>query len=73
MSGRLVAAGLRGEAIHFDKHLVQCLLALVVTLAHPRAALAADGVELVYEDDRGRLVARLAEEVSHPRCTHADQ
>ena len=63
MSGRLVAAiitmpdaGL--EAVHLGEHLVQRLLALVVPAAEAGAALAADGVDLVDEDDRGGLLAR---------------
>ncbi len=61
-SGRLVAAititpdvGL--EAVHLDQHLVQGLFALVVAAAEAGAALAADRVDLVDEDDAGRAVS----------------
>ena len=47
------------EAVHLDEQLVQRLLALGVVVA---AAPAADGVELVDEDDRGRGLARLVEQ-----------
>ena len=47
------------EAVHLDEQLVQRLLALGVVVA---AAAAADGVELVDEDDRGRGLARLVEQ-----------
>ena len=55
-SGRLVAAMtmtlvLRVEAVHLDQDLVERLLALVVAAAQAGAALAADGVDLVDEDD----------------------
>ena len=59
-------AFLAGEAVHLGEDLVQGLLALVVT-AHgaARRARAADGVELVDEDDgRGRVLG-LLEEVTH--------
>ena len=61
------------EPVHLDEHLVERLLALVVALAHAGAALAAHGVELVDEDDRRRLLARLAEEVAHARGADADE
>ena len=41
------------EAVHLDEELVQRLLALVVTAAQAGAAVAADGVDLVHEDDAG--------------------
>src|SRR5262249_14598747 len=47
------------EAVHLDQQLVQRLLALVVTAAHAGAAVAADGVDLVHEDDAGRVLLRL--------------
>jgi hypothetical protein len=63
MSGRLVAAmtrpSLRVEAVHLDEHLVEGLLALVVPAAHAGAAVAADGVDLVDEDDRGGVLLGL--------------
>jgi hypothetical protein len=57
-SGRLVAAmridaAVDVEAVHLDQQLVERLLALVVAAAHAGAAVAADGVDLVDEDDAG--------------------
>ena len=43
--------GVRVEAVHLDQDLVQGLLALVVRAAQAGAALAADRVDLVDEDD----------------------
>ena len=40
------------EAVHLGEHLVEGLLPLVVAAAEAGAALAADGVDLVDEDDR---------------------
>ena len=43
------------EAVHLDEQLVEGLLALVVAAAEAGAAVAADGVDLVDEHDRGAL------------------
>src|SRR5207245_6666426 len=56
------AAGI--EAVHLDQQLVQRLLALVVPAAETRASLATDGVDLVDEDDAGRVGLGLLEEVT---------
>jgi hypothetical protein len=42
------------EAVHLHQQLVEGLLALVVTAAQTGAAMAADRVDLVDEDDAGR-------------------
>ena len=77
-SGRLVAAitmtlsvGL--EAVHLDEELVERLLALVVAAAEAGAALAADGVDLVDEDDAGRVLLGLVEEVADAARADADE
>ena len=77
-SGRLVAATTMMpssvlEAVHLDEDRVQGLLALVVAAAHAAAATAADGVDLVEEDDAGRVLARLLEEVAHAAGADADE
>ena len=61
------------EAVHLDEQLVQRLLALVVTAAEPGAAVAADGVDLVHEDDAGLFCFGLLEEVTHARGAHAHE
>ena len=70
MSGRLVAAMrmmfvLQLEPVHLDEELVQRLLPLVVPAAEPGAAAAAYGVDLVHEDDAGRRLLGLLEEITH--------
>jgi hypothetical protein len=62
------------EAVHLGEDLVERLLALVVAAAEAAAAraLAPDGVELVDEDDRGRGLLGLLEQVAHARRAHAD-
>ena len=61
------------EAVHLDEQLVERLLALVVPTAEAGAAVTADGVDLVDEDDRGRRGLRLLEEVAHARRADADE
>lgn len=63
----------RVEAVHLDQHLVEGLLALIVAAAHTGAAVTADGVDLVDEDDGGRILLGLAEEVAHARGADADE
>ena len=63
----------RLEAVHLDEELVQRLLALVVPAAEAGAAVAADGVDLVDEDDAGRVLLALLEEVAHAARADADE
>ena len=61
------------EAVHLDEELVQGLLALVVPTAQAGAAVAADGVDLVHEDDAGTGLLGLLEEVAHAGGADADE
>ena len=61
------------EAVHLDQELVERLLALVVAAAEAGAAMAADGVDLVHEDDAGRVLLGLLEEVAHAGGADADE
>ena len=61
------------EAVHLDEELVQRLLALVVASAETGAAMPADRVDLVHEDDAGRRLLRLLEEVADARSADADE
>ncbi len=61
------------EPVHLDEELVQRLLALVVAAAEAGAAMAADRVDLVHEDDARRRLLRLLEEVAHTRGADADE
>ena len=61
------------EPVHLDEELVERLLALVVTAAEAGAAMAADGVDLVDEDDARARLLRLLEEVAHARGADADE
>src|SRR5207237_3328599 len=48
-------------------------LALVVSAAEAGAAVAADGVDLIDEDDARRVLLPLLEEVAHARSAYADE
>ena len=61
------------EAVHLDQQLVERLLALVVAAADARAAVPADRVDLVDEDDRRRPLLGLAEEITHAARADADE
>ena len=75
MSCRLVAAMTTMprcdlEAVHLDEQLIQRLLALFVA-ERVAAAAAADGVELVDEDDAGLVAAGVPEQPAHARGADA--
>ena len=61
------------EAVHLDEELVQGLLALVVAAAHAGAAVAADGVDLVHEDDAWGVLLGLLEEVADAAGADPDE
>ena len=66
-------AALGVEAVELDQHLVERLLALVVPAAEARAAVPADGVDLVHEHDRRGVRLRLLEQVADPGGADADE
>ena len=59
------------KAVHLDQQLVQRLLALIVAAAEAGAALAADRVDLVDEDDAGHGLFGLVEQVADTGRAHA--
>ncbi len=61
------------EAVHLDQQLVQRLLALVIAAAEAGAAMAADGVDFVDEDDAGRVLLGLLEHVADAAGADADE
>ena len=63
-----------GEAVHLRQKLVQRIFALVVAReSGVLAAGAADGVDLVDEDDARSLLLGLLEQVADTRGAHADE
>ena len=61
------------EAVHLDQQLVERLLALVVAAAEAGAAMTADRVDFVDEDDARRVLLGLLEHVAHARSADADE
>ena len=66
-------AFVRLEAVHLDEQLVQGLLALIVSAAEAGAAMAADGVDFVDEDDAGGVLLALLEQVADAAGADADE
>lgn len=63
----------RAEAVHLNEQLVQRLLTFVVAAAETRAALAAHGIDFIDEDDARVVFLGFVEQVTHTRCTDADE
>src|SRR5215469_968699 len=63
----------RLKPVHLDEQLVQGLLALVMSAAQTGATVASDGVDLVDEDNAGRVLLALNEKVPHPRRADPDE
>ena len=61
------------EAVHLDQQLVEGLFALVIAAAQAGAAMAADRVDFVDEDDAGRILLGLFEHVAHAAGADADE
>src|ERR1022692_2468498 len=61
------------KTVHFNQQLVESLLALVVSAAQARAAMAADGVDFVDEDDAGSVLLALLEQVAHAAGAYAHE
>src|SRR5438876_8245448 len=61
------------KAVELGQELVQGLLLLVMPAADIGATGPPECVEFVDEDDRRRVLARLLEEVAHPRRADADE
>src|SRR4051812_43327522 len=61
------------EAVHLDEQLVERLLTLIVAAAEAGTAVPTDRVDLVDEDDAGRVGLSLFEKITHSRRTDADE
>jgi hypothetical protein len=66
-------AGVALKAVHLGEQLVQGLLAFVVAPANAGPPLPAHRVDLVDEDDAGRILLGLLEEIPHARGAHPDK
>ena len=63
-------SGVLFEPVHFREQLVERLFALVVATTDASPALAANGIDLVDENDAGGLGLGLAEQIAHAAGTH---
>ena len=61
------------EAVELGEQLVERLLLLVVAAERAGRAAAPERIELVDEDDAGRGLARLLEQIAHARRADADE
>ena len=61
------------EAIHLRQELINGLLPLVITPTKSGTTLPPDGINLINEDNAGRLGLGLLEEVAHPGGTDTDE
>ncbi len=61
------------EAVHLHQQLIQRLLALVVTAAETCAAVTSYGVDFIDEDDAGRVLLALFEQIAHAAGAHANE
>ena len=62
----------RIETVHLGKQLVERLLPLLVTAAVLIVTAAADGINLIDEDDAGRILCGLAEQIADTGRADAD-
>ena len=63
----------RVKSIHFDEKLVERLFTLIVAPADPCAAMAADSIDLIHEDDARRMLFGLVEHIADTACADADE
>ena len=61
------------KSIHLDQHLVQGLFALVIAATQAGAALAADCVDLINEDDARRVFLGVLKHVAHTGRADTDE
>ena len=59
------------ESVHFNQHLVEGLLALVVSAPKARTTLTAHGIDFINEDDAGSIFLGIFEHVAHTRSANA--
>ena len=64
-------AFVRFKAVHFDQECVQSLLALVVSAAQTCSAVASYGVDFIDEDNAGRILFALLEQIAHAARANA--
>src|SRR5262249_31429284 len=63
-------ASVCGDPVHFHQQLIKGLLALVVDCAHVDAALPANGIQFIDENDAGCFNFGLLEEITDTSGAH---
>src|ERR1035438_3084252 len=66
-------AVVRFKSVHLDEQLIQCLFALIVSAAQAGAAMAADSVDFIDEDDRKSVLLALFKQVAYTASADADK
>ena len=61
------------KTVHFDQHLVQRLLAFVVSTTQPGATMTPNSIQFVNKDNAGCLLLCLIEHVANARRAHSDE
>src|SRR6186713_825981 len=61
------------KTIHFHQQLVQGAFPFIIAHDGVLASCTADGVDLIDEDDTGRLLTCLFEQISYPAGAHPDK
>src|SRR3972149_2189334 len=66
-------AVIRFKTIHLNKQLIQCLFPFVMPAAETGAPVSSHRIDLIDEDDAGRILFRLRKKVPYARGAHADK
>ena len=61
------------KAVHFHQQLIERLFAFIVTAAQTCAALTANRIDFIDEDDRGSVLFGFGEQIAHAARAHADE
>ena len=61
------------EAIHFDEHLVECLLALVIAAAHALTTVTPHSIDLINENQTWCIFLALLKHVAHTAGADTDE
>src|SRR4051812_4960754 len=61
---------IRLKAVHLYQQLIERLLTFIVAAAQASAAMTAYCVDLVDEDNAGRILLALLKKISYARCAH---
>ena len=61
------------KAVHLDEHLIEGLLAFVITASQAGTSLASDRINFIDEDDAGCVFLGVVKHVSNPRGSDSDE